>query len=67
MAKRIVHYMEANIKILGNPRQTGKGLSFDKSGFWRYRIGDYRVICQIKDDELTIIVVTVGHRKKVYD
>lgn len=59
--------MDSKIKILSNPRQTGKGLSFNKSGFWRYRVGDYRIICQIKDDELTIIVVTVGHRKNIYE
>ena len=50
-----------------NPRATGKGLTSNKSGQWRYRIGDYRMICEINDNELVILALTVGHRSIVYD
>lgn len=44
----------------------GKALSGNKAGFWRYRVGDYRIICDIEDEELVILVVEVNHRSKVY-
>ena len=49
-----------------NPRETGKMLVGHLLGFWRYRVGNYRLICRIQDKELVIIVVEVGHRRKVY-
>lgn len=49
-----------------NPRQTGKALKGNKEGFWRYRIGDYRLICDISDDSLIILTLAVGHRKEIY-
>ena len=50
-----------------NPRKTGKMLVGNLLGFWRYRVGDYRLICRIQDKELVIIVVEVGHRRKIYE
>ena len=50
-----------------NPRVHGKGLVENKSGQWRYRIGDYRVICEIKDEEIIILVLEIGHRREIYD
>ena len=50
-----------------NPRVTGKGLTANRSGQWRYRIGDYRMICEICDDVLVIMALTVGHRSVIYD
>ena len=52
-------------KLVGteNPRQHGKGLTANRSGQWRYRIGDYRLICQIEDSELIILALSVGHRR----
>lgn len=50
-----------------NPRLYGKGLTANRSGQWRYRIGDYRLICQINDNELVILALTVGHRREVYE
>ena len=47
-------------------RAYGKVLSADKRGLWRYRIGDYRLLCSIQDDRLVILMLTVGHRKEVY-
>lgn len=52
---------------LENPRSQGKALVGNLLGFWRYRVGDYRLLCKIIDEELLIIVVEVGHRKDVYD
>ena len=49
-----------------NPRAFGKGLTADKTGLWRYRIGDYRLICDIRDTELIIIAVSFGHRREIY-
>jgi len=45
----------------------GKALSVNLRGFWRYRIGDYRVVCDLRENELIVLVVKVGHRSKVYD
>ncbi|MGM9453971.1 type II toxin-antitoxin system RelE family toxin [Legionella bozemanae] len=67
IAKRILTYMDTKIAPLPNPRTTGKGLSFNKVGLWRYRIGDYRVICQVNDESVTILVLEVGHRKEIYE
>ena len=50
-----------------NPRLHGKGLTSNRSGQWRYRIGDYRLICEIRDQELIILALSVGHRRKVYN
>lgn len=49
-----------------NPRSSGKALQGALSGLWRYRVGDYRLICQIKDSELIILVLEIEHRKDVY-
>ena len=49
-----------------NPRALGKGLTADKAGLWRYRIGDYRLICEIRDDKLVILAVSFGHRREIY-
>ena len=49
-----------------NPRATGKALVGDKKGLWRYRYGNYRVICSINDDKLIILALEVGHRKEIY-
>lgn len=49
-----------------NPRAHGKGLTANKSGQWRYRIGDYRLICHIDDGKMIILALSVGHRRSVY-
>ena len=63
---RIVDYMD-EIAVLKNPRERGKALVGNFAGFWRYRVGDYRILCRIQDDVLEILVVEIGHRKNVYD
>mgnify|MGYP005775569069 FL=1 len=64
--KMIKSWIEKNLIGCSNPRQHGKGLTANKSGQWRYRIGDYRLICDIQDDELIILALTIGHRREVY-
>ena len=65
--KLIKAWITKNLVGTDNPRAHGKGLTSNRSGQWRYRIGDYRLICQIKDNELVILALTVGHRSEVYD
>ena len=66
-AKRIVDFMDERVAVLQDPRDSGKALTGPVLGaFWRYRIGDYRVICTIQDAVLCVLVVEVGSRKDVY-
>ena len=65
-ARRIVDFMDERIAALENPRATGKALTGPLGGFWRYRIGDCRVICDIQDGSLRVLVVQVGNRREVY-
>ena len=60
----IYAWIDKNLVDCENPRVHGKGLVGDKSGQWRYRVGDYRIICEIKDEEIVILVLEVGHRKE---
>ena len=55
------------LQNLENPRECGKSLVGNLIGFWRYRVGDYRILCRIIDQELIISVVEIGHRKEIYD
>ena len=64
--KKILHFLNTRIAPLENPRVSGKPLSYEKYGLWRYRLDDYRVICKIEDTDIVIIVMQVGHRKNVY-
>jgi mRNA interferase RelE/StbE len=54
------------IAALEDPRQRGHALLGDYAGYWRYRVGDYRVIAKIEDGLMTIIVIAIGHRREVY-
>ena len=66
MARRIVDFMDERIAGLDDPRSTGKALAGPLGGLWRYRVGDCRVICDIQDGALRVLVVQVGHRREVY-
>jgi mRNA interferase RelE/StbE len=66
VARTIRDYLK-EIADLEDVRSRGKGLSGRLSGLWRYRVGDYRVICDMNDTEIIVYVVEVGHRKDVYD
>lgn len=60
-------WIDKNLINTDNPRLHGKGLTANRSGQWRYRIGDYRLICQIDDGKLVILALSVGHRSEIYD
>ena len=60
-------WIEINLVNCETPRLHGKALTGDKSGQWRYRIGDYRLLCNIDDDKLVILTLTIGHRCHVYN
>jgi mRNA interferase RelE/StbE len=62
----ILRFLRERVQAADNPRQWGKPLHGDKGGLWRYRVGDYRLICEIQDERVTVLVVRVGHRKDVY-
>ena len=66
-ARRIVDFMDLRIAVAADPRQSGKPLKGELGEFWRYRVGDYRILCEIRDDELIILAATIGHRREVYD
>ena len=59
-------WINKNLVAYEDPRQPGKGLTANRTGQWRYRIGDYRLICQINDDKLIILALSVGHRRDIY-
>ncbi len=63
--KRIVAYLD-EIVALPDPRVRGKALTSSLAGLWRYRVGDFRLICQIQGDVLVVRVITIGHRRDVY-
>ncbi len=66
VARRILYFMDERIAPLENPRQSGKALKGPMGEFWRYRVGDYRVVCDIRDGVLTVLVLQIGNRREVY-
>ncbi len=64
--KEILAYLDERVAGERNPRRFGKALRADLAGLWRYRVGDYRILCQIQDGLLIVLVISVGHRKNVY-
>jgi len=58
-------WVRKNLEGCSDPRQHGKGLTANRGGQWRYRVGDYRLVAEINDDTITILVLTVGHRRDV--
>ncbi|MEI7927887.1 MAG: type II toxin-antitoxin system RelE/ParE family toxin [Verrucomicrobiales bacterium] len=62
----IINYLDERVARDGDPRRFGKGLRAGLAGLWQYRVGDYRILCQIRDGELLILVVAVGHHSDVY-
>jgi len=65
--KEILAYLDERVAGKEDPRRFGKGLRANLAGLWRYRVGDYRILCQIKDGLMIVLVVAVGHRKNVYE
>ena len=64
--KLIDAWIAKHLENTENPRAFGKPLAANRAGQWRYRIGDYRLLCELKDSALLILVIKVGHRKDVY-
>ena len=64
--RMIKAWIEKHLVNCEDPRIHGKGLTANRSGQWRYRIGVYRIICQINDTELVILALSVGHRNEIY-
>jgi len=66
-AKRILKFLHQRVAKLDDPRSIGEALHGSRLGeFWKYRVGDYRLICKIEDDRLIVLVLRVGHRKEIY-
>ena len=67
IAALIVGWIRKNLENSLYPRIHGKGLAVNRSGQWRYRVGDYRILADINDSEITILVISIGHRRDVYE
>lgn len=64
VARSLVRFMNERVQHSGSPRSIGKQLK--DSQYWRYRVGDYRILCRIEDEHVTVLVVELGHRREVY-
>ena len=65
--REIVDYMDRRIAAGRDPRQFGKPLRGSRFGLWRYRVRDFRIICELQEQRLVVLVVAVGHRSTIYD
>ena len=66
IARMIIAWIEKNLERSNDPRKKGKGLFRDIKEIWRYRVGNYRILANIRDDELILLVIEFGHRKDIY-
>lgn len=66
-AALLLGWIRKNLENCENPRLYGKGLTANRSGEWRYRVGDYRLIAKIDDSRILILVLSVGHRRDIYE
>ena len=66
VAKRITRFLKERVAVLEDPRALGEPLKGRLREFWRYRVGDYRILCHIEKGRLLVLVVRVGHRRDVY-
>ena len=64
--QRVVRFLQERIAGNHDPRGFGKPLTGDKVGLWRYRIGEYRIVCRIADEHRAVLVLRIAHRKDVY-
>ena len=64
--RMVKSWIEKHLVGCDDPRVHGKGLTANRSGQWRYRIGDYRMICLIEDEKLIILALSIGHRSSIY-
>jgi len=66
VAQLILRYLHERVAAAEDPRQFGKALTGNMRGLWRYRVGDYRLVCRLEEDRLLVLVVAVGHRSQIY-
>ena len=66
VAEMIIRWLKTNVDGVDNPRKHGKALTGEYKDLWRYRVGNYRIICDVRDRELIILALAVGHRKDIY-
>ena len=64
--RRILRYLRERIATEKDPRRFGAPLRRELSGLWKYRLGDYRIICRIEEKKVVVYVIRVGHRKEIY-
>ena len=62
----ILGWVRKNLENCENPRLHGKGLTANRSGQWRYHVGDYRLLAEIEDNIITILILNIGHRSDIY-
>ena len=67
IARLITSWIRKNLEGCTDPRAHGKGLVANRSGQWRYRVGDYRLIADIQDDKILILILNVGYRRDIYE
>jgi len=65
-ARRILDFLDDRVAKQDDPRALGKALSGPLGTLWRYRIGDYRAICELQHQAVTVLVIRIGHRREVY-
>lgn len=64
--KIIKAWLVKNLMNCTDPRIHGKGLTSNRSGQWRYRVGDYRILAEIQDERLVLVLINIGHRSRIY-
>jgi len=64
--KRLLDWLWDRIEGCKNPRHFGEPLRGDLTGLWRYRVGDYRIVCEIQDEKLVVLALALGHRREIY-
>jgi mRNA interferase RelE/StbE len=65
--QQILRYLRERIAGTEDPRQFGKPLRRNLAGLWRYRVGDYRLICRLEDDRFIVLRLQIGHRREIYE
>ena len=66
VTRRILDYLDGRVAGSGDPRSAGKALTGPLGGLWRYRVGDYRVVCDIQEGVMRVLVVQIGNRRELY-
>jgi mRNA interferase RelE/StbE len=66
LAQRIVDFMDERVAATGDPRRVGKPLKGPLGDLWSYRVGDFRILCDIQDGKLMVLVLQIGNRREVY-